>query len=294
MQAKADPMPQEVFQADTFGAAIASSRTGLLLIGHGTRSAAGREQCIALVDLLRQFGQGYGGFGSVELAFLELAEPAIEVAVARLVADRVERITVVPLLLFAAGHARHDIPRAVRQALAAHQAAGLPWVQAEPLGCHPAIVELSARQAQEVAGELGRTGDCLLIVGRGTSDPAAQADFMDFVALRRAGLGTMPVEAAYLAQARPTLHEQLQRLAATGFKRIVVQPHLLFAGELIDVVRQRVEEVARHSGQTRWLVVPPLAEGVLRCAELRGLMMQAVLTQMQEAAIRVVGRGSQR
>jgi sirohydrochlorin ferrochelatase len=274
---------------------MASSRTGFLLIGHGTRSEAGRGQCVALADLVQQRLREEGEVGPLELAFLELAEPGIRQAVGRLVAEGVERLVVFPMLLFAAGHARDDIPRAVRQALAANGATALPTVQTQPLGCHPAIVALSARQYQDaLGGDVERPGDCLLVVGRGTSDPAAQADFMDFVAQRRAALGATPVAAAYLAQARPTFDEQLERLVSERLTRIVVQPHLLFSGELTESIRQRVAAVAERSCERRWLVMPPLAEGVLRCQAQQRLWMEAVLARMQEVGIRVVGHDGQR
>lgn len=273
----------------------ASSHTGILLIGHGTRSPAGRTQCIALASLVRQHLQQQQNPWPLELAFLELAEPAIDEAVGRLVASDVDRLVVFPLLLFAAGHARDDIPRAVQQALAHHAATSLAWVQAAPLGYHPAMVELAACQCREAVGDdWGRPGDCLLVVGRGTSDRTAQADFMEFVARRRATAGGIPVEAAYLAQARPTLGEQLQRLAGARFSRIVVQSHLLFAGELMESVRQQVAAVASCFGSTRWVVVPPLAEGILRCQRQRACWLEAVLARMQEVGIRVVGGPGQR
>jgi sirohydrochlorin ferrochelatase len=275
--------------------ATARARTGLLVVGHGTRAPAGCAQCVALADLVRQHLREAGSPQMLELAFLELASPGIDEAVGRLVAQGAEALVVFPLLLFAAGHARVDIPEAVRQALAQHSAADLPWRQAAPLGCHPAILELSARQCREaVEGAFGQPGDCLLVVGRGTSDLRAQADFMDFVAQRRAAAGGARVEAAYLAQARPTLDEQLARLAVGGANRIVVQPHLLFAGELMDAIRQRVAAVAGRAAARRWLVVPPLAEGILRDPAQQVLWHKAVLARLEEAGIRVVGRQGQR
>jgi sirohydrochlorin ferrochelatase len=296
MQGKAWSMVQQDLQARWRDLATASSSTGVLLIGHGTRSPVGRRQCIALAELLRQHLSEHGASRwPLELAFLELAEPGIPEALGRLLARQVDRLIVFPLLLFAAGHARDDIPQAVRQALVKHGATDLPWVQAAPLGCHPAMLELSARQCQDApGGAWGQPGDCLLLVGRGTSDRAAQADFLDFVAQRRAAAQPAPVEAAFLAQAHPTLDTQLQHLAASGFSRIVVQPHLLFAGELMESVSRQVAAAFDQREQPRWVVLPPLAEGVLRDPRQRALWIEAVLARLQEVAIRVVALPGQR
>ena len=56
------------------------SAFGLLLVGHGTRSAEGREQFLGLAESLRQRLKPL----PVEPAFLELAQPTIDDAVGKL------------------------------------------------------------------------------------------------------------------------------------------------------------------------------------------------------------------
>lgn len=46
----------------------------------------------------------------VELAFLEMMQPALGEAVARIAAEGFERITLVPLFLAQGGHLKHDLP----------------------------------------------------------------------------------------------------------------------------------------------------------------------------------------
>lgn len=264
-------------------------RPGVLLVGHGTRSPTGQAQCAALAERLRPLWAPR----PLALAFLELAEPSIDQALERLLAEMPDRLVVFPLLLFAAGHARRDIPQAVQRALERHGAKSLPWVQVEPLGCHPAIVELSAWQCAERVGHLGRPGDGVLLVGRGTSDPEARAEFAELVAWRRRGAPGLPIEAAFLTGGGPTLDEQLQRLVAEGFSRIVVQPHLLLAGELMEGVTQRVASLAEQHPQVEWVVTPPLAEGILRHEGQQRLWLEAVQTRLKEAGIHVVASASQ-
>ena len=70
-----------------------SARAGVLLVGHGTRSEPGRRQCQALAE---EIAAGLEPrLLATELAYLELASPTIEQAVARLVEHRVERLIVV-------------------------------------------------------------------------------------------------------------------------------------------------------------------------------------------------------
>src|SRR5438309_12008985 len=118
-----------------------SALTGILLVGHGTRSEVGTAQFLALADDLRASLRPT----AVEPAFLELQQPAIDAAVEQLLAGGCQRIVTFPLLLFAAGHAKEDIPAAVASALARRGRNDVVQLQAGHLGCHPALVELSAR-----------------------------------------------------------------------------------------------------------------------------------------------------
>src|SRR5438105_3545533 len=116
---------------------------GLLLICHGTRDPAGIAEFLALAERVR----GAAGPRPVEACFLELAEPTIDGGIARLAERGVRRITIVPLLLFAAGHAKRDIPRAV--AAAVERFPGMETRPTLPLGCHERLLALSARRYAE-------------------------------------------------------------------------------------------------------------------------------------------------
>lgn len=111
---------------------------GILLIGHGSRDVGGQGEFMCVARALAEQLPDE----AVEGCFLELAEPTIESALGRLVARGTNDLVVVPLLLFAAGHARQDIPAAVASAAAGY--AGLTIRQTEPLGCEPDLVRLSA------------------------------------------------------------------------------------------------------------------------------------------------------
>src|SRR5664279_5076003 len=86
----------------------APSRPALLVVGHGTRSAAGVAEFIALVDRVRFRAGGLPVGGG----FIELSRPPLTDAVSQLVAAGERHFGVVPLVLVAAGHAKGDIPAA--------------------------------------------------------------------------------------------------------------------------------------------------------------------------------------
>jgi sirohydrochlorin cobaltochelatase len=259
------------------------SEVGLLLVGHGTRSELGRREFLALADSIARRAAP----AAVEAAFLELAEPTINAGLSRLVERGARRVIVVPLLLFAAGHAKDDIPAAVQAAAAK---LGLPpgsVLQVEHLGCDERIVEQSRQRFTEAL--LGRQSipaeqTCLLIVGRGSRDESATAEMHQFARLRAANA------VAFLAMAQPAVSDVLPALAAQSWRRIVVQPHLLFHGELLDRLHAQVRAIARQHPEQEWIVTSYLGEGLAAGADIK-LLSEAVFRRIQAAGIRVVGPG---
>ena len=249
-------------------------KQGLLLVGHGTRNEAGRREFLEVASLVAARRDHW----AVEPSFLELATPRIEQGVAQLVDQQIEQLTVMPLLLFAAGHAKQDIPSAVATALASQFA--LSSEQAPHLGCHRAILELSRLRFQQALATLPADGPSvpadqtlLLLVGRGSRDASATAEMHEFARLRAAQTPVGRVECCFFAMARPSLEEMLPRIATMPYWRVVVQPHLLFQGELLTALSERVRRFAALHPQQQWIVTEHLgphrllAEAIVELAE---------------------------
>jgi sirohydrochlorin cobaltochelatase len=247
-------------------------RQGLLVIGHGTREPGGIEEFHCTC---RAIAAGAPSL-AVEGAFLEFAEPTIDQGVARLVARGASRMIVMPLLLFAAGHAKRDIPAAV--AAAASKRGGVTVQQVGHLGCHPSIVLLSRQRFSEAIGgtsPVSPAETALVLVGRGSHDAEASEEMHAFALLRAAQRDVASVEVGFLSMAVPSLEEALAVAAETGPRRIVVQPHLLFAGSLIARARDTVTQFAMRYPNIEWL-----SAGQLGPSEL---VVRAVLERAQAA-----------
>jgi sirohydrochlorin cobaltochelatase len=122
----------------------APARRGLLLFAHGAREAAWAtpfEAVLARVRELRPDTQ-------VALAFLELMEPDIAAAAARLVQHGCATIDVVPLFLGTGGHVRRDLPQLLLQLQA--QYPGTLWLLHDPVGEHPDVIAAIALAAASV------------------------------------------------------------------------------------------------------------------------------------------------
>jgi len=78
----------------------------LILFGHGARDARWREPFDRLVSLWQA---QYPNI-TVELAFLEMMQPSLSEAIAKLATQGISQITIVPVFFGQGGHLRNDFP----------------------------------------------------------------------------------------------------------------------------------------------------------------------------------------
>ncbi|MFJ6215777.1 sirohydrochlorin chelatase [Streptomyces sp. NPDC092296] len=210
----------------------------LLLVGHGTRDDAGAEAFRTFVDGLRGRLPGVPVGGG----FIELSPPPLADAVAELVAAGARRFAAVPLVLVSAGHAKGDIPAALVREKERHQ--GTAFSYGRPLGPHPALLTVLERRLDEVLDPADRAETTVLLVGRGSTDPDANAEVLKVARLLWEGRGLAGVEAAFVSLADPDVPAGLERCRRLGAGRIVVLPYFLFTGILPDRVDQQAAEWA--------------------------------------------------
>ncbi len=223
---------------------------GLLLVGHGSRESAGTLEFLEIARLVA----GMVPQWAVEPCFLEFARPTIAEGFQAVASHGICRLTVVPALLFSAAHAQRDIPEAVATVAAEHP--GISVTQSEHLGCHPAIVELSQARYDEALRGLPQVAPqetVLVMVGRGSHDPGATAEMQRFVELRQRLTTLAEVQTAFVAMADPPLETVLGQVARRAAGRIVVQPHLLFGGVLVERISALVARFAEHYPHLQWV-----------------------------------------
>ncbi|MFB6304910.1 MAG: CbiX/SirB N-terminal domain-containing protein, partial [Haloferacaceae archaeon] len=218
-------------------AATALSDEAVLLVGHGSRRERSNEQVRELAaGLEERLGV------PVDAAFLELAEPAIDEAIAGL-ASAVDRVTVVQLSLFAASHVKSDVPLAVKRARGRHD---VTLHNGAHLGVHPALVEILDDRAAAVEERLGvdRAADDVAVVlcARGSSDPDANADAHKLARLLHEGRAFDRVETAFIGVTEPVLADALHDVAKHRPDAVVVLPYMLGDGVLTGRVRDGADE----------------------------------------------------
>lgn len=246
-------------------ATLLPSDSGVLLIGHGTRDEEGHREFLRL-------GAGLAAALAplpVELSLLELQPPRIADAWDRLAEVGVRQIHAAPLLLFAAGHAKADIPDELAACRARHP--GISWSQSRPLSRAPELIELVACRWREALAGAGANPEqtAVIVVGRGSHDPCAQADLRVLAECVRGRCPVRTVAVAYYAMAQPKLEQVIASVVADPeIRHVVIQPHLLFQGAihraLLDQVaaaRERYPE--QHFTTTGYLGPDPLVIAAL-------------------------------
>jgi sirohydrochlorin cobaltochelatase len=213
-------------------------KPALLVAGHGTRDPAGVAAFTALTSRIAAAGREDGR--DVAGGFIELSAPPIRDAVAALAAHGHRDVVAVPLMLSAAGHSKGDIPAALARETARHP--GLTVRYGRPLGPHPVLLRLLAERIAAVGD--GDGPPAVLVVGRGSTDPDANADVCKVSRLLWEGRDYEFTETAFVSLARPGVAEGLERCRRLGARRIVVARYFLFPGVLPDRITAQAQEYA--------------------------------------------------
>ncbi|MEM9601775.1 MAG: sirohydrochlorin chelatase [Pseudomonadota bacterium] len=221
------------------------SKTGIMICGHGSRSKAAETE----FGLLARGLKGRYPDTPVEYGFLEYSAPNIHMGLDALVASGVDRILAVPGMLFAATHARNDIPSVLTTYQDKHP--GLSIDYGRELGLHPSMIDaFEARILEALGVDHVHDGDLydtlLVVVGRGTSDTFANAEAAKLCRILTEKLGFGWAETVYSGVTYPSVGRGLDMALKLGFKRVVVAPYFLFTGRLIDRIYNYVDEVAKQ------------------------------------------------
>jgi len=214
-------------------------RPALLIAGHGSRHQAGIAEFFALVDRVRALAPDL----PVGCGFIELAPPPVSVAAADLVAAGACDIVVVPLMLLAAGHTKNDIPALIARARLEHP--GVRFRYARDLGVNPDLLAILDERLDAVVVAEERSDTAVLLVGRGSSDPDANADVFKVARLLHEGRPFQMVETCFIGITDPRLPEGLERCRRLGARRIVALPYFLFTGILEERIHAQCASFAQ-------------------------------------------------
>jgi len=178
-------------------------------------------------------------------------------------------VLAVPAMLFAAGHAKNDIP-SVLNTFAAET--GLRVDYGRELGVDLKMIQAAGGRVREALDQADaddrRAGlpptplhdTLLVVVGRGSSDPDANSNVAKVTRMLVEGFGFGWGETLYSGVTFPLVEPGLRHVVRLGFKRIVVFPYFLFSGVLVSRIRQHSERVAADHPEISFVQASYLGE----------------------------------
>ena len=213
-----------------------------MVCGHGSRDTGAVEEFQAVAQGLKVRLPQY----ETDWGFLEFATPVIRTGLDALRAKGIRKVLAVPGMLFAAGHAKNDIP----SVLNAYQTQNpeLEISYARELGIDLKLIRAAGERVEDALQKAGdgvsREDTLLVVVGRGASDPDANSNVAKVTRMLWEGLGLGWAETAYSGVTFPLVEPGLEHATRLGYKRIVVFPYFLFTGILVQRIYHYTDIVA--------------------------------------------------
>ncbi|NES06204.1 MAG: sirohydrochlorin chelatase [Okeania sp. SIO2F4] len=213
----------------------------LLLIGHGTRDAEGKQTFLDFVAAYQNLDKSR----PVIPCFLELTGPTIQEGVDKCVEQGYTELSALPILLFAARHNKFDITNELDRARQRHPQ--VKFYYGRHFGITPKIIELWRSRLKELdKTNFNCSETVLLFVGRGSSDPDANGDVYKLARMLWEGSNYLTVETCFIGITHPRLEEGFRRARLYQPQRIIVLPYFLFTGVLVnkifDITAQQQEQ----------------------------------------------------
>lgn len=222
------------------------AKQGIMVCGHGSRDKdAEREFGLVAAGLKKRFPDI-----PVEYGFLEFSAPNIHMGLNSLLDQGVEEIYAVPGMLFAATHAKNDIPSVLTTF--GEERPELKVAYGSELGLHDAMITAFQARIYESLGldpenpPESLYDTLLVVVGRGTSDTHANAEAAKLTRIVNENMGFGWADTVYSGVTYPSVGIGLEKLLKLGYKRVVVAPYFLFTGRLIKRIYGYVDHIAEQ------------------------------------------------
>ena len=229
---------------------------GIMVCGHGSRDGQAVEEFQAVAQGLRERMPEH----ETEWGFLEFATPIIRDGLDALRTKGFRKVLAVPGMLFAAGHAKNDIPSVLNTYQAQHPDMDICY--GRELGIDLKLIRAAGERVKAAVTEAGdhvsRHETLLVVVGRGASDPDANSNVAKVMRLLWEGLGFGWGETAYSGVTFPLVEPALERAVRLGFKRIIVFPYFLFTGILVQRIYDHTDLVAARHPEIEFVKAPYL------------------------------------
>ena len=230
---------------------MSAPKTGVMICGHGSRNQNAMKEFAKVSEGLK----GKFGNAPVEYGYLEFANPVISHGLDKLREQGVTKCYAVPGMLFAAGHAKNDIPSVLNTYQARHPE--MEIIYGRELGVDLKMIRAAGARVQEAIDaaetDVPLHETMLMVVGRGSSDPDANSNINKIMRMLWEGFGFGWGEVCYSGVTFPLVKPGLEHAAKLGYKRIIVFPYFLFTGVLVKRIHSHTDEVAAENPDIEFL-----------------------------------------
>ena len=224
---------------------------GVMVCGHGSRDEDAVSEFLNFAKKLKNQLLQY----ELDWGFLEFANPVIKSGLDSLRQKGIKEIMSVPVMLFAAGHAKNDIPSVLNAYQAQYPELSISY--GRELGIDLKLVRAAGERVKEAIehadGYISPEETLLMVIGRGASDPDANSNVSKVTRMLWEGLGLGWAETAYSGVTFPLIKPGLEHASKLGYKRIVVFPYFLFTGILVKRIYQYTDMVAAEHPEIQFV-----------------------------------------
>ena len=224
---------------------------GVMVCGHGSRDEDAVGEIVNFTKKLKKKLLQY----ELDWGFLEFANPVIKSGLDSLREKGIREIMSVPVMLFAAGHAKNDIPSVLNAYQAQYPELSISY--GRELGIDLKLIRAAGERVKDAIeqadGDISPEETLLMVVGRGASDPDANSNVSKVTRMLWEGLGLGWAETAYSGVTFPLIKPGLEHASKLGYKRIVVFPYFLFTGILVKRIYQYTDMVAAEHPEIQFV-----------------------------------------
>ena len=224
---------------------------GVMVCGHGSRDEDAVSEFLNFAKKLKNQLLQY----ELDWGFLEFANPVIKSGLDSLREKGIRDIMSVPVMLFAAGHAKNDIPSVLNAYQAQYPELSISY--GRELGIDLKLIRAAGERVKDAIeqadGDISLEETLLMVVGRGASDPDANSNVSKVTRMLWEGLGLGWAETAYSGVTFPLIKPGLEHASKLGYKRIVVFPYFLFTGILVKRIYQYTDIVAAEHPEIQFV-----------------------------------------
>ena len=234
----------------------------IVLIGHGSRLVAANRD---FENLVQAYSQRWSGL-RIKYAYLELAQPTMATVLeeAAILAHKEKRgLLLAPLLLFQGAHFQRDISKALHDLRQAHPQIKL--YLSDVLGVHPNLSQLAYKRACQTSLLMPSSRSekiALLYFGRGSKMESVRKSFEKQALLFMQAKGFGSSYSCFAAMQSPSLEDALRMAMLSAVKpqieEILIIPHLLFFGSLLENVQKQIAAFQSRYPQVNAALAQPL------------------------------------